>query len=232
MFEFFTALFGGIYYGGKILAESTKAKQYNSAFEARYAYHEQRRQRWEMQVTDRALEEDLEYLIADPRNYDDVWEEIHAAYLQMPMHKSYTTILLHEPMVLRYYGKNAYTKKERENIASYNRRDALDIMLAKRGKVRHDNTLPMTTLETFGRSDGEHSRKVWDETFEHWVYIRDELRRNGVDARLIFKTGVCWEEYRQIAYDVDNVEPFRYKAGQLTWLPLTFYDENLQYMRV
>lgn len=231
MFEFFVALFGGVHYGGKILAENAEAKRYDNVYKARFAYHEQRQQQWKMQVADRALEEDLERLIADPHNYADVWEEVHAAYLQMPTHKSYTTILLYEPMVLRHYGRNAYTKKERENIASYNRRNALDIMLANRGKVRHCNTLPGTILETLERGNGEHSMRVWDEILEHWVYIRDALRRNGVDARLIFKMGVCGEEHQRIAYDVDNVEQFRYKAGQLTWLPLTFYDENLQYMR-
>lgn len=80
--------------------------------------------------------------------------------------------------------------------------------------------------------DGQQSKKVWDETIEFWTYIRDELRRNGVNARLIFKTGLVGEEHYRTAYDVDDVEKFRYKAGQLTWLPLTYYDEKLRYMRV
>lgn len=232
MFEFFVALFGGVHYGGKILAENAEVKRFDKSSAERIAYHNQRLQLWKSQVSDRALEEDLKFFIADPRNYEKVWEEVHAAYLQMSAYKSYTTILLHEPMVLRYYGKSAYTKKQRENIANHWRDRALSIMLARRGKVCSLGVLDRTTADLLPKGDGEQSKKVWDETLEFWTYIRDELRRNGVAARLIFKTGLVGQEHQQTAYDVDDVEKFRYQAGQLTWLPLTYYDENLRYMSV
>ena len=135
-------------------------------------------------------------------------------------------------MVLRYYGKGAYTKRQRENIAEHERGWALNIMLAKRGKVSHTGVLDRSAVDLLHMGDGQQSKKVWDETIEFWTYIRDELRRNGVNARLIFKTGLVGEEHYRTAYDVDDVEKFRYKAGQLTWLPLTYYDEKLRYMRV
>ena len=231
MFEFFVALFGGVHYGGKILAENAEVKRFDKSSEAKFAYHDQRLQLWKSQVSDRALEEDLKCLIANPQNYEEVWEEVHTAYLQMPTCQSYTTILLHAPMVLRYYGREAYTKKQRENIAEHERGRALSIMLAQRGKVCGHGVQDRGIVDLLHKGDGQQSKKIWDETFEFWVYIRDELRRNNVDARLIFKTGLVGDEYNQVAYDVDDVERFRYQAGQLTWLPLTFYDNNLQYMR-
>ena len=231
MFEFFVALFGGVHYGGKILAESAEVKRFDRSSAAKFAYHDQRLQEWKGQVCNRALEEDLKCLIADPQSYEDVWEEVHAAYLKMPTYQSYTTILLHPYMVMRYYGRDTYTKKQRENIAGHERRRALDIMLARRGKVSGYGTQDRVAVDLLHRGDGVQSKKVWDETFEFWVYIGDELRRNNVNARLIFKVGLVGDERTQTAYDVDDVEKFRYQAGQLTWLPLTFYDDNLQYMR-
>lgn len=232
MFEFFVALFGGVHYGGKILAESAEVKGFDKSSRSRIVNHDLRLQEWKSKVYDRATEEDLKCLIADPRNYEKVWEEVHEAYIQMPEHRSYTTILLHDSMVLQHYGKGTYTKKQRETIAKHGRDRALSIMLAKRGKVCSAGVLDRSTVDLLHNGDGQMSKKVWDETFEFWTYIRDELRRNGVDAQLIFKTGLFGSEDKQVAYDVDDVEKFRYKAGQLTWLPLTYYDENAQYIGV
>ena len=232
MFEFFVGLFGGVHYGGKILAESAEVKRFDKSSAEMLAYHNHRLQLWKSQVSARSMEEDLKLFIEDPINYEKVWEEVHDAYLHMPTCESYTTILLHEPMVLRYYGKGAYTKRQRENIAEHERGWALNIMLAKRGKVSHTGVLDRSAVDLLHMGDGKQSKKVWDETIEFWTYIRDELRRNGVNARLIFKTGLVGEEHYRTAYDVDDVEKFRYKAGQLTWLPLTYYDEKLRYMRV
>lgn len=232
MFEFFIALFGGVHYGGKILAESTIEGRAKQAYNAIWSYHQNRLVSWTLDVAAPSLEEDLSHFISNPRNYEEVWKEVHEAYLQMPTYKSYTTILLHEPMVLQYYGKDAYTKRQRENIVEHERGRALSIMLARRGKVCSSGHQDRGVLDLLPKGSGKQSKKVWDETVEFWTYIRNELRRNDVNARLIFKTGVVGEEYNQIAYDVDDVEKFRYQAGQLTWLPLTYYGENLQYMRV
>lgn len=212
----------------RIGSENSAAKIADKRIARSISWFRARQQAWQEQVSDRALEEDLKFFIADPRNYDKVWEEVHEAYLQMPTYKSYTTILLHEQMVLRYYGKGAYSKKQRENIAEYERDRALNIMLAKRGKVCRNGVQDRSTLDSLGRGEGRHSKKVWDETIEFWTFIRDELRRNGVNARLIFKMG-AFNDMDSIAYDVDDIEKFRYQAGLLTWLPLTYYDENLRY---
>ncbi len=230
MIEFFVALFGSLYYGDKISAEKSEVKKYDRVSEDRFLRHDQRQQAWERQVCDRALEENLRLFIADPQNYDKVWEEVHEAYLQMPSCRSYTRILLHPHMVVRHYGRGKYTKRQCENIAEHERRQALNIMMARRGKVRSHDTQSTSAIELLKRGDGQQSRKVWDELFDMWVYVRNELRRNGVDARLIFKTGLTGPEYTQTAYDADDVAKFHYQAGQLIWLPLTFFDKDLRYI--
>lgn len=207
MFEFFVALFGGIHYGSKVLAERTIAKRTEQSYEARWARHQNRLVSWSLNVAAPSLEEDLSHFIADPRNYEKVWDEVREAYLQMPIHKSYTMILLHESMILQYYGKGTYTKKQRENIVGNERIRALNIMMAKRGKVCKNGVLDRSILDLLHRGDGQHSKKEWDRTFEFWVYIRDELRRNNINAQLIFKTGLVGEEHNQIAYDVDDESP-------------------------
>lgn len=120
-------------------------------------------------------------------------------------------------------------KKDRESIAAARREDALDIMLARRGKVRNCNTLG-GTITLLDRGEGQHTKARWDETFEFWVYIRDELRRHGVDARLVSITGLFGDARYAAAYDVDNVKEFRYLAGRLAWLPQTEYDNDLKYI--
>ena len=230
MFEFLLALFGGTYYGAKILGEKAELKAYDRSFKSRMEWHNAHQTLWQQQVCDRALEEDLEYFIADPANYDKVWEEVHSAYLQMPSCENFTKILLYEPMIAKLYGKSKYTKKQRENIAAARREDALDIMLAKRGKVRFINTFAGgLTYDTLA-GNGEHSKRLWDQDYDMWLYLRNELRLHGVDARAIFKAGTGGE-YKQVAYDLDDVDKFRYMSGRFTWLPLTFFDDNLNYVR-
>lgn len=192
----------------------------------RIEWHTKRAMEWKELVSDRALEEDLSYFIADPQNYDAVWDEVHDAYLHMPSCKSFTIILLYQHMVEKFYGKGKYTKKERENIAASHRKDALDIMMAHRGKVPYGYTYEGMGVVSVAPGEGQHSRQVWDETFDKWAYIMGELKGRGVQARLIFKTG-GHSEYEQTAYDIEDVEKFRYKAGTFAWLPQTYFDDNL-----
>lgn len=229
MFELFLALFGGAYYGAKIASDKAALKAHNMGIDAVIAWRKDRVEKWAAQVADHALQEDLAYFIADPQNYDEVWKEVHDAYQQMPSHRGSTQILLYESMVSTLYGKDRFTKKQRENIAAAFRDDALDIMLARRGKVRYINTTIYGLEKTISPGYGEHSRAEWDRTFDMWLYLRDELRRHGVNARAIFKTGGSTEN-RQTAFDLEDVEKFRYEWGIFTWLPLTCFDENLRFV--
>lgn len=227
MWEIFGALFGGAFLGTKIMHEKRIDAVVSANIENRMARHSAREQKWCNTVSDRALENDLISFIADEKNYDAVWSEVKAAYQQMPSHQSYNVILLHDQMV-KGYGKNSYTKSQRDNIVNNSRDSALNIMLARRGKVRCRHASGPCDVDYLKPGQGEDAKKIWDEKFEFWVYIRDELRAHGVDARLIFKTAAL-AEHQSKAYDADDVDKFRYRAGSLTWLPLTHFDDNLVY---
>lgn len=194
-------LLGGVLFT-RVGVDKSKTKKANQAACQRLDWHRARLEGWRELVADKALEEDLADLINDPANYEDVWAEVHDAYLRMPSCKLFTRI---------------------------HRQDALDIMLARRGKVRYINTCDGWHIKDLMPGHGESSKRAWDEAFDLWVYIRDELRRNGVPAKLIFQTGEI-EEFKRTAYDVDDVEKFRYMSGSLTWLPLTNFDHNLNYV--
>lgn len=189
----------------------------------RLNWHKARLEEWRELVADKALEEDLADFIGDPENYEAVWAEIHDAYLQMPSRKSFIGVSLYATMLKQICG---LTKKQQEKIAASNRQDALDIMLARRGKVRYVTTCNGWHIKDLMPGHGSSSRQAWDETFDLWVYIRDELRRNGVPAQLVFQTGEI-EEFKRTAYDADDVEQFRYMNGSLVWLPVTNFDDNL-----
>lgn len=220
-------LFGGVLFT-RIGVEKSETKEANQISNKRIDWHKERIEKWRELVADKAQEEDLADFIRDPENYNEVWAEVRDAYLQMPSCKSFTRILLY-PVMVKQFASTTYTKKQRENIAASNRQNALDIMLAKRGKVRYVNTCDGWIAKHLVAGHGKSSKRVWDEAFDMWVYIRDELRRHEVPARLIFCTGETLAS-KQTAYDVDDVEHFRYKSGTLIWLPLTYFDDNLRYV--
>lgn len=215
-------LFGGIL-SANVGADKSETKKAIREASQRLNWHKARLEEWRELVVDKALEEDLADFISDPENYEAVWAEIHDAYLQMPSRKSSTGIVLYATML------SGLTKKQREMIVDSNCQEALDIMLARRGKVRYVNTCDGWHVKDLMPGHGKSSKQMWDEAFDLWVYIRDELRRNGVPARLVFQTGEI-EEFKRTVYDADDVEQFRYKNGSLTWLPLTHFDDNLKCM--
>ena len=135
-------------------------------------------------------------------------------------------------MIVAQFGKSQYTKKQRENIVAAYRSDALDIMLSKRGKVRVPQGCSLDKIVAVNKGEGEHSRSLWDKDYGLVLFLRDALRESGVNARPIFMTGLFGAEYESKAYDIENIEKFHYMAGRFVWLPLTFYDDDLNYVSV
>lgn len=184
--------------------------------------------KWRELVADKALEEDLTDFIGNPANYEKVWDEVHDAYLQMPSCRLFDRILLH-PYMVKKFSNTVCTRKQQEKIAASNREAALDIMLARRGKVRFVHTMPDWHIRILMPGYGESSKRVWDETYDTMVYIRNELRKHGVPAQLVFQTAEP-QEFERTTYDADNVSQFRYMTGSLTWLPLTYFDNDLHHV--
>lgn len=209
----------------RVVVDRSAVRKSDQKIRKDVSWFKARQQSWHECVSDRVLEENLQSFISNSQNYDEVWREVHSAFLHMQMYRGKTSIAIFSTMVDDEHGP--LTPKQREEKIRSNRKMALDIMLARRGKVRDVNTWGNGFVAALSLGDGQHTKALWDETFELWLYIRDELRRNGVSARLIFQTAES-QPHRRTAYDADDVEEFRYKHGTLTWLPLTYFNEDLK----
>ena len=122
-------LLGGVLFT-RVGVDKSETKKADQAACQRLDWHRARLEGWRELVADKALEEDLADLISNPANYEDVWAEVHDAYLRMPSCKLFTRILLYSTMVKQLRG-TTYTKKQQETIAASNRQNALDIMLCQ-----------------------------------------------------------------------------------------------------
>lgn len=247
MFEFFLALFGGAYYGTKMKSDKASAKAYDKASKERSDGHEARLCDWESKVVDRSLEDALRNFILLSVSSDEqrktVWEAVHSAYMQMPSRKNEAYISSPEMMkvsnfhIFGFSGPITFeqlSKKQQQTATSNWLNETLDIMLAQNGKVRYEviSHHINSFLVGLGPGQDDYSKEEWNKKFDFWVYIQEELRRHGVNTRLIFRTGYAGTNGPGIAYDVSDVEAFRYQYGQLTWLPLTYFDDDLQYISV
>lgn len=186
---------------------------------------------WRAEAGHAALEEDLRYFILEPQNYDKVWDEVHSAYLHMPLHKGIQSIQLNSYTVEQYYGKGV-PKKHREEIAAENRLLALHIMLARRGKVLLRYTETDLKVDSFAPGVGEKTKRDWDEKYEFWSYIYEELLRQGVNARLLFIRNVAAptkdnpNQRREIACEYGDTP--RYEPGYIQWFQQTTFTDDLK----
>lgn len=139
MFELFIALFGSLFWGGKLLNEKIETKHIRTTYEQNAKTDAQRKQIWLNKVTDKKLEEEIELLIYSPENYDKLQTEVLETYKEMPWKKDKTFICLTPDAVAVYYGKGAYSKKEREIIAQNEIKEVSRILMANRGKLLYSD---------------------------------------------------------------------------------------------
>lgn len=220
MFEFLIAFFGGIYLIPKLISEKVERDQSEREFAFQRDFREKRSNAWKAQVIDTALQEDLYDYVVDPKNREAVWDVVREASAKMRFQKSYDSINEWE-----YDGVLDRTKAGRNLYHVHRFLEPLDILLAKNGKVRSIKAMsPVAYLST---GEGQRTKLKWDRTVEFWVYIRDELRKSGVDACLLFKEESNEGMYKGNYFYVDDVEKFRYKCGELSWLPSTWVNSDL-----
>lgn len=136
MIELFIALFGGLFFGGKILNEKSKTKKIEQNNQNATDIYLSRKNNFEERVLDRKLEADLEDMIYHMDDYDMIWSEVSKAFNEMPWKKEDEKfICLHPEMVDIVFGKGTCTKKQKEQIVSNHRTEVLRIMMANRGKL-------------------------------------------------------------------------------------------------
>ena len=205
MSDIFFALFGGVYTAGRILFEKREA----TVSKQRSDRQLERLNAWKAQVVDCALEENLRDYIRDYR--EAAWLEVQDACKAMRFQKNYGSA-----DEWAYDGVLNKTKNGRKLYHRHRFEEPLDIMLAKRGKVRSDRYfLPLAHLY---QGEGQRTKLEWDRTTEFWMYIRDELRRNGVEAQLIFDHGYIPGTMNHKYSSIEDINTIRYQSGDLIWI--------------
>lgn len=186
MFEFFIALFGGLFWGGKYAKEKSEIKRVQDNNEINQIKDAYKRSEWMSKVTDEELEMQLEAFVFDTANYDKVWAEVAEAYKEMPWENE-EFICIYPETVEIAYGKGVYNKKQRDNIAANNRLKALRILLAKRGKLRRCDADWGIPTSVFGGVPLPTERKWLEEETKFMLWITDQLAKHGIEERLYIK---------------------------------------------
>lgn len=198
MFEFFIALFGGLFWGGKYAKEKSETRQAQQTHELNKTKDSCRESEWLSKVTNKKLEAELEAFVYDNSNYDAIWSEVSVAYRDMPWETENFICLCPEAVEVAY-GKGTFTKKQRENIASNNRLKALRILLANRGKLRTEDAsyygtptsswsgVPLLTEQQWSEQETKFMLWTTNQLAKHGVHEELYIRQNGTDAFLASK---------------------------------------------
>lgn len=188
MFELFIALFGGGYYGNKLLNEHIDHKEADN----RRTEVKTRRDQWCSMVTDRALEEELRLFISRPENQDAVLEQVSEVYDK----------ILDGRRIDEFYPRELWCKKKKdwshgfheevqEIVCRRDSRNALRIMLAKRGRLTGIDAVNGVSRSICAASKLEAEVIMW---------CAGELKRHGLKEMFSMPTpelygvrGMGWE---------------------------------------
>ncbi len=214
MFEIFIALFGLAYWGTKISNDKAGLKAAERNSRNMIAWHNERKAAWCRKV----------YSIADVHEAREIadgksWVRMLAkAYLQLP---SYQGLSENQAMDLIYHELLHNKKNSRE----YDK--CLMWVLAQRGKILSD--WDTSSGFVFCPAYTEKEKLAWDRQYEFAMLILREVRKFAPESRMIFTTP--WGHDLEVtAYDAERcLASFRYRVGQIRWLHLTYFDDNLQY---
>lgn len=222
MFEFFIALFGGLFWGGKIHKEKSETKRAQSDFETTMAIRNARRSEFERKVIDRELEADLEDFVYNTSNYDKVWSEVSKAFDEMPWKPDDEKFICICPEAVdAVFGKGTYTKKQKEQIAANYRKEALRIMMANRGKLMWNDA--RFGIHTIG--DGAPTTRIaeqWNkETANFILWINQKLKDHGVNEMVLLEFGCGYNNWYQIT------EENKIKCGTYHWFPEIMTNINI-----
>jgi hypothetical protein len=162
--------------GVKVFGEKCGEMQYNS----QHNKENSEREAWITAHTDRQLEERLKRYIANPECYDDVVEEIVPVFkgLEHWASKGSYLLILHER-----YMPTTKKAEEHRKMVNKNRKIALDILLANRGKVSTDSAL--WGYRAYLERDGYGADELKKSQFELVQWIRNTLNNEGENVELM-----------------------------------------------
>lgn len=182
MFELFTALFGGLFWGGKLASEKSATKKLRQDRKDVMNEHFSHQDDFESKVLDRELESDLEDFIYNTDNYDKVWEEVSKAYNEMPWKpEDEKFICICPEAVETVFGKGVYTKKQREQIAASYRKEALRIMMANRGKLIYSDVYFGFSSYGEGAPTVRICEKLNTESANLVLWINSKLKEHSIE---------------------------------------------------
>ena len=170
MFELLIALFGGGYYGNKLLNEHISHREADK----RSADARARRDKWCSMVIDRVLEEELRLFISRPENRDAVLEQVSEVYDQ----------ILDGARIDELYPRWMWCKKKKDwshefheevqkTVCKLDPTNALRIMMARQGKFPSLDAITGAARQFSPNTKLEAQVLIW---------CADELKRHGVEG--------------------------------------------------
>lgn len=178
------------------------------AREQRGKERKSRREKWLEQVTDRALEMELEDMIYRGINYNMIRQEVVDAFTEI--HQAYKIddmMCLHPEDIALRYGKSAYTKKQREEIAAEHRKNVQRVMMANRGKLLWFDAWSGIPSWGFGAPTTLMGYERNEESANFVSWIDTKLRERGIQEKLYVVT-LLNERYM---LDTNRKRPGKYK---------------------
>ncbi len=173
-----------------------------------------RKEKWLEQVTDRALEMELEDMIYRGRNYDMIRREVVEAFTAIQQaNKIEDMMCLHPEEIAFRYGKSAYTKKQRENIAAEHRKNVQRVMMANRGKLVWHDAWSGVTSWGYGAPTVLMGYEWNEESADFVRWIDSKLRERGIRETL-YVTTLLNEKERYVL-----VGENRKRHGTYKWEP-------------
>ena len=171
----------------------------------------QRKSEWESKVVDRNLEIELEDYVYRG-NRAEVEKAVLEAYAQMPWKKEIGHICFTPEEVYHYFGRGAFTKKERETIAQSNRTEALRILLAQKGKLRYGDAHFGIANNGFGAPTTKMMHEWNTDSANFALWINEQLKKHGVDEPMYIETspGVVFR----------LTEENKFRNGSYIWEPV------------
>lgn len=205
MFEFLLALFGGTYYAKKFSSENSKIANAKERAEIMANAWKIGAEAWEKRVTDADLQRQLEDAIYHGEDW--VKAELANVIKDNPnnMWISLSAAITAED-VDRIYGKS--TKSEQDKSIKFAREKAIDILLARRGKLTY--SLAMFGTPLLGGQYSPEARNVSAHQYEYLRYIDSELKKHGIMEPLSFK------DYNK---NIIRVNEQLYMRGTYSWKP-------------
>lgn len=172
MFELFIALFGGLYYGTKILGEKSAHNRIEAERNKRFSDMEADYKRWRAEMTDEDLHVDLhDGLQKNPEAlFSEIVDDVNSLGL-------YPHISTYTDFFAAIY-KSEFTSDWEYKIP-------IDMLMAKHGKIQSIHAISaIWSPGTLGQS----GKEKWKRHHKFMLWLDKELQKHGAEPMLFLPT--------------------------------------------